>query len=159
MRIEEAIGHNIRARREELELNQEELGRRVGDLLRGDDWPRQAVSTAEKGGRGFTAVELLVFAFVLDVSLERLFRLPLGETAVQLRPGVAIDREALRGASEDGRPIDQALGEALRTLNSLVLAHREVQKWQQYEAQAVTKLDKQLQDLVDRPASEGGDQP
>jgi hypothetical protein len=126
-------------------------------LLRGDDWPRQAVFTAEKGGRGFSAVELVVFAVVLDVSLDRLFRLPLGETSIQLPQGVGIDGEVLRRSTEDGQPIDQALGEALKTLGSLVAAQRETQKWQRYEAEAVIKLDKQLQDIVDRQSGENGD--
>ncbi len=158
VRIEEVIGHNIRARREERRLSQEELGRQVGKLLRGDDWPRQAVSAAEKGGRGFSAAELVVFAFVLNVSMERLFRLPPGETSIHLPQGVGIDREALRPSTEDGQSIDHALGEALKTLNSLVAAHRESQKWQRYEAEAVIKLDKQLQDIVDRPSSTAGNQ-
>lgn len=158
MRIEEVIGHNIRARREELGRSQEELGREVGTRLRGDDWPRQAVSTAEKGGRGFTAVELVVFASVLEISVDRLFGLPLGETSIHLPQGVAIDGASIRRASEDGTPLDQAVGEAMKTLNALVLAHREVQKAQSWEVDAVIKLEKQLQDIADRAGGDGADQ-
>lgn len=83
MRIEEYIGHRVRERREELDMTQEELGRKLGDLL-GKPWPRQTVSTAERGARAFPAVELLALATVLRVPVHRLVTPTLREIEIDL---------------------------------------------------------------------------
>ncbi|KGH48254.1 hypothetical protein IN07_03365 [Modestobacter caceresii] len=159
VRIEEVIGQNVRSRREELEMTQEELGRRVGGLL-GREWPRQTVFTAEKGGRSFTAAELVAFAFVLDVSIERLFRLPLGERAIQLATGVGLDHAALRQSAEDGGPVQQKLEEMRQTLRTLFDANAEAGKAQRWTDDAVRKLNEQMQDALNSAgaASEDGEQ-
>lgn len=83
MRVEETIGQRIRARREMLELSQSQLGRYVGELL-GREWPRQAVSAAERGKRSFTAAELVAFAFSLKTSVSRLLTPLAGVDVVEL---------------------------------------------------------------------------
>ena len=71
MTIEEAIGTNVKSRREALSLTQKQLGERLGDHL-GRAWSRQAVSSAEQGGRDFRAAELVALAKVLETSVGRL---------------------------------------------------------------------------------------
>ncbi|MFC6707546.1 helix-turn-helix domain-containing protein [Flexivirga alba] len=70
--IEKVIGANIRENRERKEITQSDLGDLVAEHL-GRPWPRQAISAAEKGGRSFTAAEVLAFAAALDTKPGALF--------------------------------------------------------------------------------------
>ncbi|MFF1743534.1 helix-turn-helix transcriptional regulator [Streptomyces mirabilis] len=76
MRLEEVIGTNIAERRSHKELSQTELGEALGQYLE-KPWSRQAVHTAEKGRRAFTAAELIALALVLEVELPELLAPPL----------------------------------------------------------------------------------
>lgn len=92
-------------------MTQAELGERVGGTL-GRTWSRQAVSTAEKGGRSFTAVELFVLAFELQVSIGSLF-LPVpgdADEQIELPNGKVITAQTLIGFAADS-------GEWLRLQN------------------------------------------
>ncbi|UTT46228.1 helix-turn-helix domain-containing protein [Micrococcus luteus] len=71
-RIEEVIGENIRARRDQKGYPQAYLGERVGALLGGTPWKPQTVSAAEKGRRQFIAAELIVIAQVLNCRVQDL---------------------------------------------------------------------------------------
>lgn len=77
--IEEVIGERIRMARSTAGLSQEQLGHLLEPYL-GRPWTRQAVSSAEKGGRDFTALELLGLAQVLDVHTAWLMTPPAGAT-------------------------------------------------------------------------------
>lgn len=85
MTVEEAIGANIRRRREWIGITQDQLGQALGEQL-GQPWSRQAVSLAEKGGRDFRAVELVALSRVLVTTVGYLttpsgpVTLPSGET-------------------------------------------------------------------------------
>lgn len=70
--IEKVIGANIRENRERKAITQSDLGEQVAERL-GRPWPRQAISAAEKGGRSFTAAEVLAFADALDTKPGDLF--------------------------------------------------------------------------------------
>jgi transcriptional regulator with XRE-family HTH domain len=120
MRIEEVIGGNIRARREATGMTQEDLGRRVAAYL-DREWPRQSISTAEKGGRSFTASELVAFALALSIPVRELFRVPADELAVTLSSGVSIDAGLLEtiGAAESP---SKALNDLRTTLRHLEAA-------------------------------------
>jgi transcriptional regulator with XRE-family HTH domain len=72
VKLEEMIGKRIRTAREMREWTQQELGQRVEPYL-GRAWTRQAVSTAEKGGRDFTAAELVTFASVFHADVATFF--------------------------------------------------------------------------------------
>ncbi|MEC3992251.1 helix-turn-helix domain-containing protein [Actinacidiphila sp. DG2A-62] len=72
MKIEELIGANVVRRREALEMSQAQLGEALGQHL-GNAWSRQAVSSAEKGRRAFSAADLLALARALDTSIPSLF--------------------------------------------------------------------------------------
>lgn len=76
MRLEAVIGANIVERRSQQELSQTELGEALGQYLE-KPWSRQAVHTAEKGRRAFTAAELIALALVLDIELPELLAPPL----------------------------------------------------------------------------------
>lgn len=119
MRLEEVIGGNIRARREDMGITQEDLGRQVARYL-GREWPRQSVFTAEKGGRSFTANELLAFALALGVSMRDLFRPPADEQVVTMSSGVSVDAGWLQlvGAPTDKESELQQLRQLLRDLES-----------------------------------------
>ncbi|MFJ2259925.1 helix-turn-helix transcriptional regulator [Streptomyces sp. NPDC087844] len=65
MRLEDAIGWNIAKLRTQQELSQADLGEALGVYLE-KPWSRQAVHSAEKGKRAFTAAELVAFALVLE---------------------------------------------------------------------------------------------
>jgi transcriptional regulator with XRE-family HTH domain len=89
VKLEEVIGVNIAERRAWMEMSQTELGEALGKYLE-KPWSRQAVHTAEKGRRAFTAAELVALALVLETELPELMAPPLqarGEV-VELPNGV-----------------------------------------------------------------------
>jgi len=100
MKIEEVVGQQIAALREVRRMTQAELGDRVGQRL-GRTWSRQAVSTAEKGGRSFTAVELLVLALELQVTVGSLFQPQTEDEEITLPTGQVIPTQALLSVSLD----------------------------------------------------------
>lgn len=71
MRLEEVIGARIAEVRAEHGLSQAELGAALEEHL-DKPWSRQAVHTAEKGKRAFTAAELVALALVLKVEVPEL---------------------------------------------------------------------------------------
>lgn len=94
MRVEEFVGQRIRQRRDELNMSQAELGRRVGDLL-GKPWPRQAVSAAELGKRALGVAELVALASVLETRASRLLTPPIGESEITLPGGAVLDAQRM----------------------------------------------------------------
>lgn len=102
MKVEEVVGRRIREARELRGMSQPELGEYLAPLL-GKPLPRQAVYAAEQGRRQFTAAELVAFAYVLGVSVQDLFRLPLDLDGFEMPSGSALTREDLRQANAGGR--------------------------------------------------------
>lgn len=102
MRIEEVVGKRIKEVREARSLTQEEFGAKLADLL-GKPWPRQTVSTAEKGQRSFAAAELLACSIVLGCDVAYLFRLPVDVDAVHTPAGV-LTRKQIYEAERTGIP-------------------------------------------------------
>jgi transcriptional regulator with XRE-family HTH domain len=94
VRVEEIVGQRIRERREQLELSQAQLGKLIGEHL-GRDWPRQAVSAAERGQRAFTVAEMVTLAYVLGVSIGQLLTPPVGTEKIEVAPGVQAERDVL----------------------------------------------------------------
>ncbi|MET7731210.1 helix-turn-helix transcriptional regulator [Streptomyces sp. NPDC005402] len=78
MRLEEVIGLQIAEKRAAVGLSQAELGEALGRHLE-RPWSRQAVHSAEKGKRAFTAAELVAFALVLEAEVPDLMTPPLGQ--------------------------------------------------------------------------------
>jgi transcriptional regulator with XRE-family HTH domain len=78
MNIPEIVGRRVRQARMDNGISQADLGRRLGVLLGKPLFP-QAVSEAERGGRNFTAEELLALARVLDRPVAWFFFPPEGE--------------------------------------------------------------------------------
>lgn len=76
MSIEQTVGANLHRAREHAGLSQAEFGSAIGEVLNRPPWTRQAVSVAEKGGRAFTAVELVAIAETLDIPIADLFSQP-----------------------------------------------------------------------------------
>jgi transcriptional regulator with XRE-family HTH domain len=72
VKLEEMIGARIRQARELRGWSQQQLGDELEPYL-GRVWTRQAVSSAEKGGRDFTAAELIAFASVFRADVATLF--------------------------------------------------------------------------------------
>lgn len=121
VRIEEIAGQRIRERREELGRTQEGLGKAIGERL-GREWPRQAVSAAERGKRSFTAAELVAIAHALGTNVQQLLTPPPGIGEIELADGVAIDRALLAGALSPGRITDKGL-ERIQEVFSRLLLH------------------------------------
>jgi transcriptional regulator with XRE-family HTH domain len=97
--------------------------RRNAAAYLGRAWSRQAVSTAEAGGREFTAVELMALAVVLDVPISWLF-LPRADTeTVEFPGGEAVgfvelaDRVLIGG--ERGNAGQALVEEAMDIVNTL----------------------------------------
>ena len=117
VRIEESIGQRICARREELALTQQVLGEMISAHL-GRAWTRQAVSSAEKGKRSFTAAELVAIAHVLGTSIGRLLTPPDGVDGVDIGDGSYLPRNLLLAALVPviarGQPLDKMQDTILR---------------------------------------------
>lgn len=96
--LEEQIGAFVRWAREAHGMSQAELGERLSERL-DKPWTRQAVWSAEKGGRAFTAAELVALAEVLDVTIEELFRPAVDDSAATAQAIVDNGRSALRRIS------------------------------------------------------------
>jgi transcriptional regulator with XRE-family HTH domain len=96
MKLEEVIGAQVANCRGD--MTQAELGERLGQHL-GRPWSRQTVSAAEKGGRAFTAVELLALSVVLEVPLGYLFTPPATtpgvERGIEMPGGAVVPVERL----------------------------------------------------------------
>lgn len=89
VKIEQVIGERIAQVREENAWTQDEVGRRLGEVL-GKSWSRQAVWNAERGQRVFTARELIALQLVFGVTVETLMR-PFRDTDQIELPGVTIE--------------------------------------------------------------------
>ena len=122
MKIEEIVGQRIRERREQLALSQAMLGKLIGEHL-GRDWPRQAVSAAEKGDRQFGIAEMVAFAHVLGVSIAHLITPPADVAAVQLAPGVSCERDVVIQAVIPLMAADKPLDRELVDAYSQLLLH------------------------------------
>jgi transcriptional regulator with XRE-family HTH domain len=97
VRVEEVIGQRMHDARERQGMTQEELGRKIGERL-GREWPRQAVSSAERGGRTFGAAEMVAIAAALGTSVGNLLLPPRGLDEVEL-PGGTMSRTELVAAA------------------------------------------------------------
>jgi transcriptional regulator with XRE-family HTH domain len=119
VRVEEFVGQRVRARREELGMTQEEFGRLVGRLV-GRNWSRSTVSVAEKGGRAWTAAELVAASAVLRATVGDLLRPPLQQgDAVELGGPEALPSDVLFDLVTSRLPEDlnfAAIQETLRLL-------------------------------------------
>ena len=118
MRVEELVGERIRSRREGLEMTQEQLGRKLGELL-GHEWSRQAVSAAEKGKRGFTAAELVAIAFALETSVGNLLTPNPNMEGVELPRGAVLPRDAVIATVLPRLSAEKTLSDMLETLDRL----------------------------------------
>lgn len=146
MRIEEIVGHNVREAREAAGLTQEELGKKLENLL-GREWPRQTVSAAEKGGRSFTANEMLAISLVTKVSVGSLFNPPLQARSVTFSSGTSIDREVLTDLAFSSGDPNQALSRALELLRELTLTWAESSDLWNKEGDYLRQLRKQLDNV------------
>ncbi|MBD2760111.1 hypothetical protein IEE94_11395 [Yimella sp. cx-573] len=92
-------------------MSQAELGDRLSELL-DKPWTRQAVWSAEKGARAFTAAELVAIAEVLDYRIEDLFAPteesdPAGLAQLLMQEGVRA-RNRITTATHDYRELVHA---------------------------------------------------
>jgi transcriptional regulator with XRE-family HTH domain len=94
MKPEEMVGRRVAEIRERLGMTQQQLGEALGPLL-GKPWPRQTVSSAEKGKRSFTAAELVALAIVLRTQANRLLLAPMELEQLEMPGGEFVGRNAL----------------------------------------------------------------
>ncbi len=140
MRVEEAIGQRVRARRDELGMTQEEFGRDLGPLL-GKPWSRQTVSMAEQGTRAWAAADLLAVALVLHTTVGDLLRPPVEEMAVELGGGYSVPKDALYSAIRTRPREDLNLAEIQQTIDRLADIAARSQKDSAMELKLVRDLD------------------
>jgi transcriptional regulator with XRE-family HTH domain len=127
VRIEEVVGQRVAELRAPTGMTQAELGQKLGELL-GKPWSRQAVSAAEKGGRAFTAAELLALAYVLEVPVGRLLTPPLGALTVRLgEDGPLVGRRDLLALTSTSGV--ESTETADRTLRDLAAGLANVRGW------------------------------
>jgi transcriptional regulator with XRE-family HTH domain len=110
MRIEELVGRNVRAAREERGMTGLALGREMGRWLK-RPWPRQTVSAIETGKRACAAEDLLALGLVLDKPMGYFFR-PRGEDVVDMPSGESIEAAQIaRLFREDAKAALEAIWE------------------------------------------------
>lgn len=99
MKLEEAIGEKLAWLRNDRQLTQAQLGESLGRYLE-KPWSRQAVNSAERGNRSFTAKDLVALALALDTSVPSLL-LPLGSSApvIDMPSGEQVPAEEYRKLS------------------------------------------------------------
>lgn len=108
MKPEEMVGRRVAEIRERLGMTQQQLGEDLEPLL-GKSWPRQTVSSAEKGKRAFTAAELIALAIVLKTQANRLLIAPIEMEELEMPGGLFVGRDTLsavlgyRGGDVDER--------------------------------------------------------
>ena len=100
MTPEEMVGKRVAEIRDSRGMTQQLLGELLGELLP-KPWPRQTVSGAERGGRAFTAAELVAIAHVLQVPVGALLVLPIDAERIEMPSGATLDRAAVERASVD----------------------------------------------------------
>lgn len=119
LNVQQLVGHRIREVRERESITQEQLGRDLGPLL-GREWARQAVSTAERGERAFTATELVAIAYVLGTSVGWLLTPPVSHReGVELPGGQMIDRPQMVRAATSSASSQQVFLEMHETIRNL----------------------------------------
>lgn len=110
MRIEEVIGRWIAKGREETDMTQAQLGQELANVLGCEPWSRQAISTAEKGGRSFVAAELVAFAVALGCNVEDLLEPPADVQAVILSAGgPPLDSRYLRATAATNTDLEDCV--------------------------------------------------
>lgn len=100
MKPEQVIGRQIRVIRESRSMTQQELGERLGEWLP-RAWPRQAVSSAERGERAFTGAELLAVAHVLQTWIGALMMPPIDVDQIDMPSGGSLTRSAVERTALD----------------------------------------------------------
>ncbi len=151
MRVEEIVGGNIRARREGQEMTQEQLGQRLGELL-GHPWSRQAVSIAERGGRGFTAAELIAIAHALGTSVARIFTPARDADGADLPGGIRLSRDELLAAALPQLGNAHLFDEMRDMLSALSQTLRIAVQGSALAAERIESLDKLLEIASERAA-------
>jgi transcriptional regulator with XRE-family HTH domain len=118
VKIEDVIAERITKGREELGLTQAQVGEQLGAYL-GEPWPRQAVSSAEKGVRAFRASELIAFALVLGRNVEALIEPPPEVDHVTIGDGPPLDSRHLRVAASTTASANEDLRELAEKMMQL----------------------------------------
>lgn len=119
MEITELVGSKVRQRRQQLDMSQQDLGAKVGGYL-GEQWSRQAVSAAEKGGRAFAITEVAAFAAALDTNIRELLTPDPRTHQVEL-PGLTVERDTYSGWVSERTDREVALENEINRLHQVLL--------------------------------------
>lgn len=131
MKLEEAIGRKLGWLRQVNGLSQAQLGEALGRYLE-KPWTRQAVNSAERGRRSFTARDLMALALVLETTVSNLL-IPLGDT-VEMPSGIELSKTELRkaiihpkvGGSAAAEVSRQSLSQLHQLFGSYIQLHEKI---------------------------------
>ena len=135
MRVEEYVGQRIQARLTELGMTHQVFGERVGEYL-GKPWSRSAVSVALRGGRGYTAAELVSISLVTGLSPGQLLTPPVDVDVIELPSGRHVRRDEMVKALSSLTQAGTRPGIAQGTLDTL----REIEQLAAGTQQAAARL-------------------
>ncbi|MEU3204249.1 helix-turn-helix transcriptional regulator [Streptomyces cyaneofuscatus] len=133
VKLEEVIGQKLAWLRRDRQMSQAQLGEALGQYL-DKPWSRQAVNSAERGNRAFTARDLIALALALGASVPSL--LYPGPTTVkggvELSGGSVLGREEYQkvlfasgdAAGKAGLLTGEQLMLAVQSYQHLMNAHR-----------------------------------
>ena len=130
MRVEEYVGQRMRARRDELDMTQDEFGSQLGRWL-GKPWSRSTVSVAENGKRAFTAAELVAIAHVLKTVPAYLLTPPPGIGEIKMPSGATFPKDNLFAEVTATQREDwnlAAIEETLRLLEGVLTRGKELRQ-------------------------------
>ncbi|MHB8297983.1 MAG: helix-turn-helix transcriptional regulator [Dermatophilaceae bacterium] len=153
MRIEEVVGQNVARLRNTWGLSQVELGQKIGQEC-GKTWSRQTVSAAEQGGRAFTVSDLVMLAYVFQVSSDALLHLPplvqtfevggkayrredlapISWQSAPTRNGISAVSEELRGLGHELEDLTRLASDVGARTNTLYAASLRLRSQQHLEA-------------------------
>ena len=154
--VPQVIGQNMRSRRDNLGMTQAQLGERLGNWL-GAPWTRQQVFMAEKGGRAFTASEIVALSMALDTLPGVLFDpRRAGALILQISDEVKIDGGFLAGPDLAGSALED-YQEVLQTLHRILVASARYSDTAEQIVDLSTRLDRAVASLSERLANPPAD--
>jgi transcriptional regulator with XRE-family HTH domain len=120
----EVVGENVRRRRDELDLLQEELAREI--RLAGPSWSRTTVAKTENGTREPSAQELLALSYALQAPLSEL----LGgrDGLLLLRAGTEVSLPELTARIADNAPVLASVDLSVRRIADAYEEHDDAEQ-------------------------------
>lgn len=119
MRLEAVVGSNVARIRQNRRLSQPDLGRQIGARTGERPWSRQSVSAMENGLRAFTARDLVMLAYLLEVPVSALLYVGPEVEEVELGSSFSLRRSDLEASGWQTDETTESLSSLASALGGL----------------------------------------